>query len=188
MSFGPALSLGFASYGEYMDIDLSAPWPSEAVMDGLNRELPDGLTIVEAEAHGLEARTIDHILAGFTYSISLEQFPPGRLPDEMVAARLAEFWVAATFPITKRIKGVSRVIDARASVTIDRTGPRTLQVHTSVTRTGTLKPHHVIASILSLSDLETQLLAVTKIGTLLVRPPHTRRARVAACSPTVAAP
>src|SRR5262249_22808442 len=39
MSFGPALSLGFGSHGEYVDIDLSTPRSSREVMDALNREL-----------------------------------------------------------------------------------------------------------------------------------------------------
>jgi radical SAM-linked protein len=167
MSFGPALSLGLASYGEYMDIDLTAPWSGAAVMDALNRELPDGLTIVEAEAHGLDVPTIDHALEGFTYSVSLAQLAPSRLSDETIAARLAAFESATSFPMAKRIKGRTRTIDARASVTVRRSGDRMLQVETAVTRGGTLKPHDVVATLLGLSELEAQLLAVTKTGTML---------------------
>jgi len=186
MSFGPALSLGFASYGEYMDLDLTTVWSSDAVRDALNRELPDGLTVVEAKSHGLDAPTIDRALGGFMYSVSIEQLPPLRLPDAIVTARLAEFAGAATFPITKRIKGRSRAIDARASVTIHQSGSRMLQIQTAVTCNGTLKPHHVVASLFDLSDLETQLLAVTKIGTILDAPTDAR-AKAASHSPAVAA-
>ena len=186
MSFGPALSLGFASYGEYMDLDLTTVWSSDAVRDALNRELPDGLTVVEAESHGLDAPTIDRALGGFMYSVSIEQLPPFRLPDALVTARLAEFAGAATFPITKRIKGRCRAIDARASVTIHQSGYRMLQIQTAVTCNGTLKPHHVVASLFDLSDLETQLLGVTKIGTILHAPPDAR-ARAASHFPAVAA-
>ena len=45
---------------------------------------------------------------------------------------------------------------------------RTLQVETAVTRAGTLKPHHVVATLLDLTDFESQLLGVTKIGTTLL--------------------
>jgi hypothetical protein len=45
-----------------------------------------------------------------------------------------------------------------------------LQVQTAVTRQGTLKPHHVVAALLDLTDFETQLLAVTKIATTLDEP------------------
>ncbi len=167
MSFGPALSLGFGSFGEYMDIDLAAPWDGRAIMEALNRELPDGLTIVEAELHGLDLPTIDHALTAFTYSVSLERLPAERLSDDTLTTRLAAFTGASSVPITKTIKGRARTIDARSTVAIARTGPRTLQVQTTITRHGTLKPHHVVSAVLGLTDLDAQLLAVTKIGTTL---------------------
>jgi radical SAM family uncharacterized protein/radical SAM-linked protein len=172
MSFGPALSLGFASHGEYMDVDLTLPWDGRAVMAALNRELPDGLVVVEAEAHGLDLPTIDRSLTGFTYSVSLERIPSDRLADDTVTAQLENFSAARTVPIVKTIKRRTRTLDARTSVTITRTGRRTLQVHTAIDRAGTLKPHHVVATILGLNDLDAQLMAVTKIGTTLRTSPH----------------
>jgi radical SAM family uncharacterized protein/radical SAM-linked protein len=167
MSFGPALSLGFASHGEYMDLDLTAPWPSDAVRDALNRELPDGLAVLEAEMLSLGSPTIDRSLAGFVYSISLARLPVGRLPDPAVDERVAAFEAAPAFPMTKRIKSRERTIDARRTVTIRRSGPRTVQVNVEIARGGTLKPHHVVAAVCGLDDLETQLLDVTKIATVL---------------------
>lgn len=173
MSFGPALSLGFASLGEYLDLDLHAWRDGRQVMDALNRELPDGLVIVEAATHGPELPAIDRDLAAFTYSVSLECLPVGRLPDDVVTARLAAFSASERFPIVKCIKGRDRPIDARATVTIARTGARTLLVQTTLARSGTLKPHHVVAAVLGLDDFETQLLSVTKVGTVLAPPPPT---------------
>lgn len=168
MSFGPALSLGFASHGEYMDLDLAEPWSGDTVRDALNRELPDGLVVLEAEGHALGTPTIDHALASFTYSVTLDRLPATRVTTEILAARLAAFTDAASFPVTKQIKGRARTIDARASVTIRQSGSRSLQVETAVTRAGTLKPHHVVATLLDLTDFESQLLGVTKIGTTLL--------------------
>jgi radical SAM family uncharacterized protein/radical SAM-linked protein len=167
MSFGPALSLGFASHGEYMDIDLLEPWPAGRVREGLNDELPDGLVVLEAQSLPVAAPTIDHTLAGFTYDVALDRLPTGRLTDDLIATRLAAFASAATFPIAKTIKGRTRTIDARASVAIRRSGARNLHVETTVSRHGTLKPHHVVAALLDLTDLESQLLGVTKIATTL---------------------
>jgi radical SAM family uncharacterized protein/radical SAM-linked protein len=167
MSFGPALSLGFASHGEYMDVDLVEPWAGETVRAALNRELPDGLVVVEADALPLATPTIDRELASFTYSVALDRLPAGRVTEDLVVTRLAAFSEAATFPVAKTIKGRTRTIDARASVAMHRTGTRTLQVETAVSRHGTLKPHHVVAALLDLTDLESQLLGVTKIATTL---------------------
>jgi radical SAM family uncharacterized protein/radical SAM-linked protein len=166
MSFGPALSLGFASLGEYLELDLTEPRAAADVMHTLNGELPDGLTIVEAEARALDDPTIDRLLRGFAYSVSLERIPVARLPEQLIDVRLAEFASAPSFPIPKTIKGRARPIDARRSVSIGRSGARSLHVQTTLTSGGTLKPHHVIARVLGLSELEQQLLAVTKIATL----------------------
>lgn len=168
MSFGPALSLGFASHGEYMDIDLAEPWTSDRVRDALNRELPDGLIVLEAESHERGTPTIDHALASFTYSVTLDRLSATRLSDDEITTRLAAFANATTFPVTKQIKGRARTIDARASVTIRQSARRTLQIETAVTRAGTLKPHHVVATLFDLTDFESQLLGVTKIGTTLL--------------------
>src|SRR5262249_36150392 len=124
ISFGPALSLGFASLGEYLDLDLTEPWTAADVMHALNGELPDGLTIVEAEARTVDAPTIDRMLRAFAYSVSLDRIAVERLPDALVDARLAAFAAASTFPIAKTIKGRTRTIDARRSVTITRSGAR----------------------------------------------------------------
>ena len=167
MSFGPALSLGLASHGEYLDVDLTAAWTGAAVMDALNRELPDGLTVVEAEAHDLDLPTIDRSLEAFVYSISLDRIPPDRMTEATLRARLAAFTEAERFPITKHIKGRARILDARTSVSLAHTGPRRVHARIGIARGGTLKPHHVIAAVLGLDDFESQLLSITKIGTVL---------------------
>jgi radical SAM family uncharacterized protein/radical SAM-linked protein len=170
LSFGPALSMGFASLGEYLDLELTTPWGAEAVVDALNRELPDGLIIVEGHEIPLADASIDRALRAFAYSVSLDQLPAGCLSDDVLADRLARFSAAKRFPMIKTIKGRAREIDARASVSVHRIGARMLHVQTAVTTAGTLKPHEVVASILGLSAFESQLLAVTKIGTTLDDP------------------
>jgi radical SAM-linked protein len=170
MSFGPALSLGFASLGEYLDLDLTEHWPAAEVMHALNDELPDGLTIVEAEARPVDAPSIDRMLRAFAYSVSLERIGVDRLPDALIDERLAAFAAASTFPIAKTIKGRTRHLDARGSIAIARSGSRTLHVQTTTGSAGTLKPHHVVAAVLGLSELECPLLGVTKIGTTLAEP------------------
>ena len=167
MSFGPALSLGFASHGEYLDLDLTATWTARDVMRALNRELPDGIVVVEAEVVDLRAPSIDVALRAFVYSVSLQRLPSNRLTDDVIASRVAAFERADSYPVTKRIKGRDRTIDARRSVSIRCNGPRLLHVQTAVTRQGTLKPNAIVAAIFALDDLESALLSVTKIGTVV---------------------
>ncbi len=87
--------------------------------------------------------------------------------------------------MAKRIKGRDRLLDARASVTIERIGLRTLHVQTAIARGGTLKPHHVVAAVFGLDDFETQRLSVTKIGTVLSPLPLQLRDVVAHVTPAV---
>ncbi len=61
--------------------------------------------------------------------------------------------------------GHVRELDARLLVSVRRDDPRALVVDTHVTRTATVKPHHFVAALLDLSDLEARLLRVLKIGT-----------------------
>jgi radical SAM-linked protein len=167
MSFGPALSLGFASHGEYLDLDLTEVWNAHDVRHALNGELPEGLVVVEADTVDLRAPSIDVALRAFVYSVSLQRLSAERLPDDAIASRVAAFEAADSYPVTKRIKGRDRTIDARASVLVRSAGPRLLHVRTAVTRQGTLKPHAIVGMILGLDDLEVALLSVTKIGTIV---------------------
>jgi radical SAM-linked protein len=167
MGFGPALSLGFGSLGEFMDVDLTEARSADEVMAALNRELPEGLTVIEAEALAPTALSIDRRLRAFSYSVSLRQLRPGAVSDDDVAARVADYVQAASFPVEKRIKGVLRRLDARPLVNVSRTSPRELLVETQVTRAGTIKPHHFVAELLGLSSVDTHLLQVLKVGTTL---------------------
>src|SRR5205823_5348851 len=115
----------------------------------------------------IDLPTIDRSLRSFTYHVSLERVAADRLSDAMLAQRLVAFTSAKSFPVTKEIKGRVRTIDARAAVVITRSGPRTLQVETTVARHGTLKPHQVVATVFGLNELEAQLLAITKTATTL---------------------
>jgi radical SAM family uncharacterized protein/radical SAM-linked protein len=176
MGFGPALSLGFGSLAEFMDLDLTARREASEVMAALNRELPDGITIIEAEALPPTAPSIDRALQSFSYVVSLRQLRPGQVSDADLVTRVAVYQAAPAFPIDKRIKGTVRRLDARALVSVRRTGPRDLLVETRITREGTIKPHHFVAALLGLSGLDAQLLDVTKIGTTLADTPPPRTA------------
>jgi radical SAM-linked protein len=178
MAFGPALSLGFGSLGEFMDVDLTEARAADAVMAALNRELPDGITVVEAEALPPSTRPVDRSLWSFSYAVSLRNLPPGRISEAAVSEGVARWAAAASFPLPKRVKGVLRQIDARLLVSIARTGPRELLVETRITPAGTVKPHHVVGALFDLSERETRLLQVLKLGTTLVpeAPPAGARA------------
>jgi radical SAM family uncharacterized protein/radical SAM-linked protein len=171
MAFGPALSVGFGSLAEFVDVDLTAPYSADAVMAALNGELPDGLTIVEAEAMTPRAPSIERSLEAFSYTVSLRQLLPGRPAGDELARHVARFDRAERFPIEKRIKGILRQFDARPIVTIAQTDADTLLVETRITRAGTVKPHDFVATLLGLSPADTQLLQVVKVGTTLAETP-----------------
>jgi radical SAM family uncharacterized protein/radical SAM-linked protein len=171
LSFGPALSLGFGSLGELVDLELTEPRRADAVMAALNRELPEGLTIVDAERLPRHAPSIQHLLRGFVYRVSLAHVRPGPAFEAELPARLAAFARAATFPVDKRGREGVRRLDARALATVTRAGPRALLVETRIAPEGTLKPHHLVTALLGLSELESRLLEIVKVGTIVAGEP-----------------
>jgi radical SAM-linked protein len=170
MSFGPAMPLGYASLGEFMDLELTAVWPEHELVAALNGALPEGLVVLEAETLVRGSPTLAAALQGFSYSVSLAGLPRGRVSNATVVERTAVFAQARTYFIQKRVKGVERSIDARAAFSLTAMERGTVHVDAVLTSGATLKPHHVVAEVLGLSDLESRLLQVTKVATVLAHP------------------
>lgn len=99
ISFGPALSLGFTSISEWMDLDLRMAIGSEEIMRRLNDTLPRGLEILEAR-----------------------EIPTGSEPLSGII-HLAEYAMEVTFrnPVTEdKVKSVISSVMASPRITVDR--------------------------------------------------------------------
>ncbi len=166
LSFGPALAFGVASFGEFLDLGLTKPWPAEHVTAALNRELPAGLPIVAADPLAASAPTIESELYAFTYRVSLHALPVGRLPETEITDRIRAFDNAEVFLVQRGGKEPNRMIDVRRTTAVVQLAAASLLIEASFTRQGTVKPHILASAILGLTPTELHLLEITKVATV----------------------
>jgi hypothetical protein len=83
-----------------------------------------------------------------------------------VAAAIARFAAAPTFPVRRRGRSEERSVDARALVArLEAVGPRRLVVEVVSSPAGGLRPSALVAELLALSPEVQPLLGVRKLAT-----------------------
>jgi radical SAM-linked protein len=75
ISYGPALALGIASSGEYMDVQLKSEMEVEDLIDRLNRCFPQGIKVIKARNIPDNALSLAAIINAAYYSIEAEYQP-----------------------------------------------------------------------------------------------------------------
>ncbi|MFQ5454588.1 MAG: TIGR03960 family B12-binding radical SAM protein [Nitrospirota bacterium] len=71
ISFGPALSVGVESISEYMDITISQPIDPEYIKEVINRNMPDGICILETRRILPDSNSLSKIISGYSYEIEV---------------------------------------------------------------------------------------------------------------------
>ena len=90
MTFHEALPVGLESSSALCDIELTAPVPAGDILQRLNRELPDGITILTATENVLKSSTAPATIK--KYSVTLPDHPALHFPDHDGLARsIADF-------------------------------------------------------------------------------------------------
>ncbi|AMV71168.1 TIGR03960 family B12-binding radical SAM protein [Desulfuromonas carbonis] len=111
ISFPDALPTGVASDAEIIDIELFQPLTAQAVVEGLNAELPQGFRILEGAALHWQTPSPSVSIREVVYRVLL----PASAPQDL-AARVATFLAATSLPVT-RSKGHKTVtVDLRPEV------------------------------------------------------------------------
>lgn len=122
LHFGLALSTGFESLGEYLDVDLleSAGHPDDlpALGERLSGLLPAGID-VQAVAAVVGGRSLQESVTSCDWHIELAEVEPVE-----VARRVDGLLVAATLAVTRERKGRTTTADVRSSLeTLEVLGP-----------------------------------------------------------------
>jgi radical SAM-linked protein len=165
VAFGPALAVGFSSEDEYVDLELTEPLPPPTAAARLASELPEGLEPVGAAEVPRSAPSIDADVASFVYEVDLDALEAPPAPP-VLAAAVARFRAATTFPVQKRGKAGTRIVDGRRLVsTLELTAAARLMLEVVVGRDGTLKPEAVVGALLELSEDACRRLRVHKVAT-----------------------
>jgi len=108
-SFATATSVGIESRAEYMDMFVAAGIAAQEVQARLNRVLPDGMQILEADLTDVKSPSLSTRMAATHYRITLNEAASGDLP-----AKCEQFLAQDSFVIQRIKKGERQTIDLRA--------------------------------------------------------------------------
>ncbi|MBX3024483.1 TIGR03960 family B12-binding radical SAM protein [bacterium] len=162
LRFSPGLPVGAESDCEAVDIDLTAALPVDEIARRFGAHLPDGLTILAAEAIALRAPSLEHDLVGFRYRVDIGELFNGD-GGAWIDARLSDFLARDAFPLRKRGGRTEKTVDARPLVhRLIRVAPHLVEIDVAFSPAGSLKPTELLAALLDL-DVETaRALPLTK--------------------------
>jgi len=119
MIFGPALSLGVMSLGEFADLRLLpdlGPEELARLTDEMTRKSPAGLIFSAAVKLGPKDQGVTRVIAGARYVIAFarQTIPAnGLTAEEVLAARCEAAMSAATIPFRRQVEGVGKMLDVR---------------------------------------------------------------------------
>jgi radical SAM-linked protein len=124
VSFGLALSVGYESEAEYLDVELTHELEVDALPAALSAALPEGIDVVGAAALADRAPALQESVTVVDYETIVEH-SAGAALDVADVHRLVDAALAAeTLPATRRRKGRDVVDDVRPLVrAVDVRGP-----------------------------------------------------------------
>jgi radical SAM-linked protein len=118
MTFSPALSLGVATLGEYLDVRVSGAPEAAELVDRLNRVTAEGLSFSAAARLGPLDPRVTAIIDGADYVVALARAAlPAHDGEAWLNARIAEFHAAETLRVRRSIEGIGKIVDVKAFVT-----------------------------------------------------------------------
>lgn len=108
-SIANPLALGISSVSEYMDIELEEEYVIEDFIDKMNKELPEGIKILEGKYID-DNRSLSSLIGWSYYEI---KFPANNLKNEEELEELINRWLDKDKIIIKRIRRKGRRITER---------------------------------------------------------------------------
>jgi radical SAM-linked protein len=174
IAYGPPLSLGATSLGEYFDLELSqaCPW---SVLLQMNEVLPEGIQILDGRPFH---RNVDSLMSAITradYRITLTGYLLDRLGQGASRDRIREemersivaFRDAAEWPVTKQSHGqAGKTVNARAAVASIGLDPDAavpgVRLSCRLHASGYLRPDLLVKSLLPSFDFDPRLLLVCR--------------------------
>ena len=151
LSFGPPLTLGYSSSGEFLDIQLDTPF-QEPMIDRLNGVLPEGFHVLKGKPVFGKAASVSSLINLACYEMQLGQ--NSSISAEKVFAVLAQSTI-----LVKRIKNDEAIdIDVRDSVINIELRPETgvslLYMELALGNRGFVRPDEILSTCFGLSERE----------------------------------
>jgi radical SAM-linked protein len=153
VSFGLALSTGYESDAEYLDLELAEPVELESLPARLSAALPIGLEVEAVVALEERAPALQEAVAAVTWQIEVTDDDGQPVPTEMLRELVAGARSAPVLEVTQVRKGRTSVCDVRPAIrhleVLDRT-PATVEMEL-LTQPRGAKPSEVVAAIAGFS-------------------------------------
>ncbi len=114
--FTPALSLGLASLGEYVELRLVESQGTadfEDLLRRMNAASPAGLRFVSAERLGPGEGSVAKLVSGARYLVVFARAQFAGPAEPILAAKLAAAMMAESLPVVRDAKGIKRTLDVR---------------------------------------------------------------------------
>ncbi|HET9952132.1 MAG TPA: TIGR03960 family B12-binding radical SAM protein [Candidatus Eisenbacteria bacterium] len=180
IAYGPPLSLGATSRGEYFDLELAqaVPW---STLEPLNDVLPEGYSLIEGRPFSRNVDSLMSVITRAEYRVSLT----GSLMDRLARGEdvhrvrqelernAAAFRAASEWPVTKPSQGAAKIVNARPAVVsleLDDEGAIPgIRVATRLQAPGYVRPDLLLRSLLPSFDFDSRLLRVSREALLVER-------------------
>ena len=169
IAYGPPLSLGATSKGEYFDLELAqaVPWNT---IEAMNDVLPEGYTILEGRPFSKNVDSLMSVITRADYRVGLT----GSLMDRLARGEdvhrvrqeldrnAAAFRAATDWPVTKPSQGAAKIVNSRpAVISLDLEageGIPVVRVATRLQAPGYVRPDLLLRSLLPSFDFDSRLL------------------------------
>lgn len=164
LSFGPPLTLGYTSRGEYLDIQLDTPF-QEPMIDRLNEVLPDGFHVQQGKPVFGKAASVSSQINLACYEVELG--PETAISDEKTFAVLAQPSI-----LVRRVKNDEiNEIDVRDSIlNIELrhgTGVHLLYMELALGNRGFVRPDEILSTCFGLSTQEILPLKICRTALMV---------------------
>jgi radical SAM-linked protein len=144
VSFGLALTLGYESDAEYLDVELVEPVEVESVIDPLSSALPPGLDVTGAGELRDRAPALQAAVTTVCYRIELDGSTSE--PSEL-AGIVHRAMGSSSLLVARKRKGLEVTDDIRPAIrSLDVTGHETLELEVNTQPRG-VRPGEVISAL-----------------------------------------
>jgi radical SAM family uncharacterized protein/radical SAM-linked protein len=174
IAYGPPLSLGATSRGEYFDLDLAQPCSWE-VIAAMNDILPEGIRILDGSPF---SKSVDSLMAAISqadYQVSLTQYLMDLLSRgenvhvlrQELERNVASFAASSEWLVAKQSHGQKgKTVNARTAVVSLKStwngGSLGISVSSRLQATGYLRPDLLLRSLLPSFEFDPRLLLICR--------------------------
>ena len=170
VSFGLALSTGYQSEAEYLDLELSEPVDLEPLPERLTAALPIGLAVVDMVALEDRAPALQEVVTAVTWRVEVTGDDGQPVSVSVLRDLVSDARSASELNVTQVRKGRSAIADVRPAIrrveVLDATDADvpTIEMELS-TRPRGAKPSEVVAAIAGLGPAAPTLVVGRAVRT-----------------------